>query len=250
MPASRCVRIRTMNQCKILRGHNSPETAYVVNDYPYGFRLRCEIRYWLEKRYGRGSRLMSQTSNPKVAGGVWNKPKSSVCSAGLCFMYADEQGHVQWMSGNAFSLAGKEFVDFANRWSDQFNAEERSLLVLIEKLSRQINPNSWAEYDAEIASPKVKTFTVASVSSNTNSFGLTGVILVAPDGEAFEAATYAMGDMAIRKGESVVLPVCNPDARGIDRYSWVSIARRAFEIPRQLDAAPADVLMELFKKSS
>ena len=28
----------------VLTGHTSPETAYVVSDYPYGFRLRCQIR--------------------------------------------------------------------------------------------------------------------------------------------------------------------------------------------------------------
>ena len=34
---------------QILPGiHISPETAYVIDDYPYGFRLRCRIRYWLE----------------------------------------------------------------------------------------------------------------------------------------------------------------------------------------------------------
>lgn len=57
---------------KILTGHTSPETAYVVQDYPYGFRLRCQIRYWLEFKAGKGVRLVSQTSNPKVAGLVWS----------------------------------------------------------------------------------------------------------------------------------------------------------------------------------
>jgi hypothetical protein len=33
---------------QILKGHISQETAYLVDDYPYGFRLRCKIRYWLE----------------------------------------------------------------------------------------------------------------------------------------------------------------------------------------------------------
>jgi hypothetical protein len=35
---------------QILTDHTSPETAYLVEDYPYGFRLRCQIRYWLEYR--------------------------------------------------------------------------------------------------------------------------------------------------------------------------------------------------------
>jgi hypothetical protein len=29
----------------ILPDHTTPETAYVVDDYPYGFTLRCKIRY-------------------------------------------------------------------------------------------------------------------------------------------------------------------------------------------------------------
>lgn len=81
---------------QILKGHISPETAYVVEDYPYGFRLRCQIRYWLDCSLKRGVRLMSQTSNPKRAGLVWNKPKASTyCLFGGC-MYLDDDGHVQW----------------------------------------------------------------------------------------------------------------------------------------------------------
>ena len=61
---------------EVLTGHTSPETAYVVADYPYGFRLRCQIRYWIETTK-RGQRVVSQTTNPKRPGLVWNKPKAS-----------------------------------------------------------------------------------------------------------------------------------------------------------------------------
>ena len=81
---------------KILSGHVSPETAYVVDDYPYGFRLRCKIRYWLDSDPRKGSRLMSQTTNPKRAGEVWNKPKASTyCRFGGC-MVLNEKDHVTW----------------------------------------------------------------------------------------------------------------------------------------------------------
>jgi len=84
-----------MNQkLTVLVGHNSPETAYVVDDYPYGFRLRCKIRYWVEYKPGKGCRMVSQTTNPKRAGEVWNKPKASTyCRFGLVMML-DENGHV------------------------------------------------------------------------------------------------------------------------------------------------------------
>src|SRR6266700_3003188 len=81
----------------VFHGHTTLETAYLVNDYPYGFRLRCKIRYWLEYKRGHGFRLVSQTTNPKRPGEVWNKPKASTYG-GLAAMYLDEKGHVQWTS--------------------------------------------------------------------------------------------------------------------------------------------------------
>ena len=73
---------------RILNGHTSPETAYVVQDYPYGYRLRCKIRYWLEtatKGAKAGeTRCMSQTTNPKLTGEHWNTPKGS--TYGQCLL--------------------------------------------------------------------------------------------------------------------------------------------------------------------
>jgi hypothetical protein len=33
----------------ILTGHTSPEIAYLINDYPYGFRLRCSAGPFLRR---------------------------------------------------------------------------------------------------------------------------------------------------------------------------------------------------------
>lgn len=77
---------------RVLTGHDSPDTAYVVDDYPYGFKLRTSIRYWIETKKGHGQRFVSQTVNPKT--GHLNKPKASTYSA-LMVMYLNEQGHVQ-----------------------------------------------------------------------------------------------------------------------------------------------------------
>ena len=77
-----------------LRGHTSPETAFVVDDYPYGFRLRTKIRYWVETKgkSGCGQRFCSQTLNPKT--GAWNKPKCGVYYP-FVGMFLDDLGHVQ-----------------------------------------------------------------------------------------------------------------------------------------------------------
>lgn len=80
-----------------LTGHTSAETAYVVNDYPYGFTLRCKIRYWLDYKQGRGFRFVSQTTNPKVEGAeFWNKPKAGTYSIGYAWMFLNADGHVRW----------------------------------------------------------------------------------------------------------------------------------------------------------
>lgn len=102
---------------KILTGHISPDTAYVVNDYPYGFRLRCKIRYWLEYKLGTGFRFMSQTTNPKVPGEVWNKPKASTYSRFGACMFLDENEHVVW-SGLGEYCNGIE----ATAWMEKYGA--------------------------------------------------------------------------------------------------------------------------------
>ena len=89
---------------RILTGHVSPETAYVVDDYPYGFKLRCTIRYWIDINPKRGARCMTQTSNPKRPG-TWNTPKASTYSRFGGALYLADAGHVhfagmhEYMSG-------------------------------------------------------------------------------------------------------------------------------------------------------
>lgn len=100
----------------ILSGHTSPDTAYVVSDYPYGFQLRCKIRYWLETNK-KGTRFLSQTTNPKCSGEVWNKPKASTYSEISGAMYLDENGHVQWQGLNTYAEHDK-CTDFLNTFGE------------------------------------------------------------------------------------------------------------------------------------
>jgi hypothetical protein len=84
-----------------LKGHTSLETAYLVADYPYSFKLRCKIRYWLEHNGKKGFRFVSQTENPKT--GRWNAPKKSTYASMAASMYLDEKGHVQWSGVGEYS---------------------------------------------------------------------------------------------------------------------------------------------------
>ena len=94
-----------------LNGHDSPDMAYVVDDYPYGFRLRTKIRYWLESVPKKGTRFVSQTLNPKTD--RWNAPKKSTFNLLGGVMFLDSKGHVQFDALNEYSDANKveEFLE-------------------------------------------------------------------------------------------------------------------------------------------
>jgi len=111
---------------KILEGHTSPETARIVDDYPYGFRLRCKIRYWLEYKKGKGFRFMSQTTNPKKPGEIWNKPKASTYTLGLVVMLENpENGHISYQGISYSWDSAEELQQRLNEWRHTFTQEQQ-----------------------------------------------------------------------------------------------------------------------------
>lgn len=88
--------------------HNCQNTAKIIGDYPWGFRLRTTIRYWIETKKAKngGQRFGSQTINPKT--GQWCAPKYSTYSP-LIVMFLDENNHIQWTSLGYHS--GKEMIN-------------------------------------------------------------------------------------------------------------------------------------------
>lgn len=77
-----------------LYGHTSEATAYVVDDYPYGFRERTKARFWLEMSPRKGWRFVQQTLKPHTS--HWNKPKASTYASLAAAMFLDDKGHVNW----------------------------------------------------------------------------------------------------------------------------------------------------------
>jgi len=93
-----------------LYNHTSPDTAYLVADYPYGRKVRCRIRYWLESDPKRGFRFVSQTEHPTRL--TWNAPKKSTYALLAAAMFLDDAGHVQWTSIHEYSdhAAVRDFI--------------------------------------------------------------------------------------------------------------------------------------------
>jgi hypothetical protein len=85
-----------------LYNHNSRETAYQVDSYPYG-SLRCKIWFWLDFNEKKGFRFCSQTENPK--NGRMNAPKMSTYNKFAGCMYLDDSDHVVWTGIHEYSDA-------------------------------------------------------------------------------------------------------------------------------------------------
>lgn len=103
------------------------ETPYVVADYPYGFRLRCQMRYWIEYKKGFGFRLVTQTSNPKQPGEVWNKPKTGNYWPVAYALYLDENDHVKG-AGLSYYSSLEESEEFGRTYGHGLSEEGIVLL--------------------------------------------------------------------------------------------------------------------------
>ena len=99
-----------------LYGHTSEATAYLIADYPYGFKLRCQMRVWLEFKEGKGWRMVTQTSNPKK-NNIWNKPKMSTYSELGGNLFLDSEGHIQWTGCSIYSTY-EQLKAFAERFPE------------------------------------------------------------------------------------------------------------------------------------
>ncbi len=130
-----------------IKGAVSEKTAYLIEDYPYGFTLRCQKKVWIETDPKHGQRIVEMTSNPKRSGLVWNKPKKSTYDA-LCGAFivevsdigqpygyqnkyaytADDVGHVKFVRvGNGGDAA---FLERYNALFGPFATEyERTTMI-------------------------------------------------------------------------------------------------------------------------
>ena len=120
---------------KQLIGHVSPETAKVVDDYPYSWKLRCQIRYWIESKPKFGQRFVSQTLNPKTD--KWNAPKAGTYSQVLVMVELDN-GHVE-NRGIGIYASEEELDAFEKEYQlDKFQQKGMQILRLVREASKKV----------------------------------------------------------------------------------------------------------------
>lgn len=99
-----------INNRKYFYGADSFETAHLTQDYPYGRKLRCQRKEWIETTK-RGDRFVYCTLNPKT--GRWNKPKKS--TYGLVeVLYLNEDNHIK-VEGISLHSGGEAILAFHER---------------------------------------------------------------------------------------------------------------------------------------
>lgn len=121
----------TLNAENVLVGHVDETSALLVDDYPYGFRLRTSIRYWIETTK-HGDRFVSQTLNPKTD--RWNAPKKSTY-APVGAMYTDDKGHVTWTAIQQHS-SDEWLAHFTAVVGPHMSAAQRKQLAHVVALKR------------------------------------------------------------------------------------------------------------------
>ena len=115
---------------KYLYNHTCEQSAYYVENYPWGFRLKTQVRYWVEtsEKSNGGQRLVKQTLTPKT--GSWCKPKKSTYSW-VMFMYLDQNEHVQTDSLGMYSEES-EIIRFVETHKENLNSFQKKQIRLLD----------------------------------------------------------------------------------------------------------------------
>ena len=89
--------------------HDNEQTALIIDNYPYGFRLRTQIRYWIETTKN-GDRFVAQTLNPKT--NLWNKEKKTTYSDVMVLIKEKQTSYISYKSWSV----DYTYVDSLNRF--------------------------------------------------------------------------------------------------------------------------------------
>lgn len=122
--------------------HNSFETAFLIEDYPYGRTLRCQKKVWIEKAT-KGSqkgkmRVCYRTTNPKYEKEVWNKQHNGEYSQ-LLFLYIEKDtGYIK--DTGIGSLGDLEYIEkWKAEWYNLLDEEQKNAVDMTHKASVVLN---------------------------------------------------------------------------------------------------------------
>ncbi len=107
----------------IMYGHTTKETAKQVDNYPWGFKLRTSIFYWVETTK-HGDRFCHYTIDPR--NGRECAPKKGTYHT-FGYMYVNDEGHVKY-SAFGFNVLLSDLREKVKEFIDIINPEQVSAL--------------------------------------------------------------------------------------------------------------------------
>jgi len=121
----------------ILKNQPTMDNPYIIEDYPYGFTLRTQMRVWIETTK-RGQRIARQTLNPKTD--KWNNPKKStytnVMLAGI-----NEEGHLKTTGVGMYS--SKKAAIFLEKYQEFLTDYQKTELTNMIKMLEVYDQVEW-----------------------------------------------------------------------------------------------------------
>jgi len=106
---------------KALKLYSSAEDSFLIEDYPWGFRLRTEVRVWAECKKGFGMRVCRQTKNPKT--GRWCAVKKSTYSPVIGF-YLNEEDRIKTTGLSAGGWSKEEAIVAFEKFYEEIGLTE------------------------------------------------------------------------------------------------------------------------------
>lgn len=160
---------------KILEIQPTEESPYIIEDYPYGYTQRTQMKVWVETTK-RGQRTVRQTLNPRTQ--KWNKPKKSTYSniflAGL-----NDEGHVKFVGVSMYSF--ERMKAFNDKYSAFFSDWQRDEMTNMLKMNEVYEKVTWT-----IRARKFKHLLTGEITESVPIFQMNEYIEVDDDGNAVD----------------------------------------------------------------
>lgn len=107
------------NNYEVIKEIPTQEKTLIIENYPYGFRLKTKIVYWIETKKNQ-QRLGSKTLNPKT--NLWNKPKYSTYADVMILGKDKSNDHIVNM-GYGVTYSDKQEYDEFIKWLNDFETD-------------------------------------------------------------------------------------------------------------------------------
>lgn len=167
----------------------------VVENYPYGFRLRCTKFYSLEFVSGKGFRYVEQTTNPKNADKLNKEKKGTYDAVKLMFREA-ETGHIKYYSLDFYGADGiNKDCQFMAEHFDLFTPEQIKFIYGYLHMKLKVEVYSyvqWCGAKVENIAPLVKSFlSIAKQGRETGENVFASIVLDIPAMEATKMSDFS-----------------------------------------------------------